>query len=69
MDLGKLSKKTTGWEIVKKMLEYVWPAESSAMKVRVVVAMALLLGSKVRLPTHRVFRYCAKIVMCWLFRV
>ncbi|XP_055342741.1 iron-sulfur clusters transporter ABCB7, mitochondrial-like [Paramacrobiotus metropolitanus] len=42
-----VKKRTTGWEIVKKMLSYVWPKDSVGMKVRVAVAMALLLGSKV----------------------
>lgn len=45
-------KKTTGWEIVKKMLSYVWPKDNTAMKARVAVAMALLLGSKASLAKN-----------------
>lgn len=42
-----VQKKTTGWEIVRKMLSYVWPKDNNPMKARVAIAMALLLGSKV----------------------
>ncbi|OQV23939.1 ATP-binding cassette sub-family B member 7, mitochondrial [Hypsibius exemplaris] len=54
----KISKKTTGWDIVKKMMSYAWPADSNAMKARVAFAMVLLLGSKlVNIYVPFIFKY------------
>ena len=39
--------KITGWEIVKKMLGYVWPKDKPSIKARVMVAVSLLVGAKV----------------------
>lgn len=40
-------KQIGGWELVGKMLRYVWPKGNWHLKRRVLVAMALLVGAKV----------------------
>jgi len=39
--------KTSGFFIVQKMLTYVWPKGQWNVKIRVVIALSLLLGAKV----------------------
>ncbi|CAJ0944564.1 unnamed protein product, partial [Mesorhabditis belari] len=36
----------TGWEVVKRLLRFVWPKGNYPIRKRVVVAMALLIGAK-----------------------
>ena len=39
--------KVGGWQIVRSMLNYVWPKDKPGIRARVVVAVGLLIGSKV----------------------
>ncbi|XP_072022465.1 iron-sulfur clusters transporter ABCB7, mitochondrial-like [Amphiura filiformis] len=39
--------KVSGWEIVKNMLTYIWPKDEKGIKIRVMIALGLLVGSKV----------------------
>ena len=43
----KTEKHVSGWVIVKKMLSYVWPKDKPRVRIRVLVALGLLVGSKV----------------------
>ncbi|XP_077977686.1 iron-sulfur clusters transporter ABCB7, mitochondrial-like [Glandiceps talaboti] len=43
---GNGQKEVTGWEIMKTMTMYIWPKESFGIKVRVLAALGLLIGSK-----------------------
>lgn len=40
-------EEVSGWEIIKKMLNYVWPRDNPGIRFRVVIALCLLVGSKV----------------------
>jgi hypothetical protein len=40
-------EEVSGWEIIKKMLSYVWPRDNPGIRFRVVIAVFLLVGSKV----------------------
>lgn len=44
--VGK-SDYAAGWEIMKKMMRFVWPKESPALKIRVGIALGLLVGAKI----------------------
>ena len=37
----------SGWEIIKNMLTYIWPKDEKGIKIRVMIAVGLLVGSKV----------------------
>ncbi|XP_065315339.1 iron-sulfur clusters transporter ABCB7, mitochondrial-like [Gordionus sp. m RMFG-2023] len=48
----------SGWEIVKKMFTYVWPKESPDIRYRVIIALSLLVGSKVlNVQVPFIFKY------------
>ena len=36
-----------GWRIIKEMLRHVWPRDQPKLKIRVVIALSLLVGAKV----------------------
>ncbi|XP_071956444.1 iron-sulfur clusters transporter ABCB7, mitochondrial-like [Antedon mediterranea] len=38
--------EVNGWQIVTAMARYIWPKDATSIKVRVVIAVSLLLGSK-----------------------
>lgn len=40
--------KLNGWKIVREMVRHIWPREHPTLKVRVVTALSLLVGAKVR---------------------
>lgn len=44
--LKNVGEKVSHWEIVKKMLSYVWPKDNFRIRIRVVAALGLLVGSK-----------------------
>ncbi|KAL5010558.1 hypothetical protein ScPMuIL_012863 [Solemya velum] len=47
-ELDKAQEKDiTGWDIVKAMVTYIWPKDKPAIRTRVVIALGLLVGSKV----------------------
>ncbi|KAK6036751.1 hypothetical protein COOONC_25744 [Cooperia oncophora] len=37
----------SGWQLVRRLLRYVWPKGNRAIKSRVLVALCLLVGAKV----------------------
>jgi ATP-binding cassette, subfamily B (MDR/TAP), member 7 len=39
-------KEMSGMEIVKRLFQFVWPKDNAKIKIRVVIAMCLLIGSK-----------------------
>ena len=43
--------KLEGWRIIREMLRHVWPKEQPSLKARVVIALGLLAGAKVRSTT------------------
>lgn len=45
--IGVPVKHVTGWMIIRQMLRYLWPKDKPGIKFRVVVAVGLLIGSKV----------------------
>ena len=47
-ETGKTSNSVGGWQIVRVMLNHVWPKDKMGLRVRVVVALSLLIGAKVR---------------------
>jgi len=44
--LKNVTEKVSHWDIVKKMLGYVWPKDNFQIRFRVVVALSLLIGAK-----------------------
>lgn len=40
--------KLDGWRIIKEMLKHIWPRERPSLKARVVIALGLLVGAKVK---------------------
>ena len=44
-----VEKKVTGWKIIRVMLRQVWPKDKPSLRIRVVVALSLLIGAKVSL--------------------
>ena len=36
-----------GWRIIREMLRHIWPRDKPKLKARVVIALGLLVGSKV----------------------
>uniref|UniRef100_T1JCD1 Iron-sulfur clusters transporter ABCB7, mitochondrial n=1 Tax=Strigamia maritima TaxID=126957 RepID=T1JCD1_STRMM len=41
------SEKVTNLEVVRTMLQYVWPPDNPSLRKRVIIAMSLLVGSKI----------------------
>ncbi len=41
---GELS----GWKILREMMRHIWPSDQPSLKARVVIAVGLLVGAKVR---------------------
>ena len=42
------SIEISGWKIVRVMLKHVWPKDQPSLKARVVIAVGLLFGAKVK---------------------
>ena len=40
--------KLNGWKIIREMVRHIWPRDKPWLKVRVVSALGLLIGAKVR---------------------
>ncbi|KAK3578887.1 hypothetical protein CHS0354_010253 [Potamilus streckersoni] len=50
--------KVRGWDIIKAMLSYVWPKDKPGIKARVIIAISLLIGSKVlNVQVPFIFKY------------
>ena len=63
--MGTISPKGAGpeiggWVIVRKMLSYVWPKDKKSIRVRVVLALSLLIGAKVRFKTKIITHLASK---------
>lgn len=43
-----LEQNVTGWMVIRSMLKYVWPKDRPSHRVRVLVALGLLVGAKVQ---------------------
>ena len=43
------SAELAGWRIIREMVKHIWPREHPKLKARVVIALGLLIGAKVRL--------------------
>lgn len=41
-------KKVTDWSIIKNLAGYIWPKDNLSVKIRVILALSLLIGGKVR---------------------
>lgn len=39
----------SGWKILSTMWKHIWPRDKPALKVRVVAAVSLLIGAKVKI--------------------
>jgi hypothetical protein len=46
-------QRAKDWSIIRKLLAHIWPKDDKGIKVRVVLAVALLIGGKVRLNLLR----------------
>ncbi len=44
---GEEVDKIAGWQIIREMLRHVWPRDQPKLKIRVVLALGLLVGAKV----------------------
>ena len=44
---GKSKPDVGGWKIIRAMIGYVWPKDKLGLRIRVVVALSLLVGAKV----------------------
>ncbi|KAL3882272.1 hypothetical protein ACJMK2_028634 [Sinanodonta woodiana] len=53
-----VADKVRGWDIIKAMLSYVWPKDKPGIKARVIIAISLLIGSKVlNVQVPFIFKY------------
>lgn len=43
------SAELAGWRIIREMVKHIWPREHPKLKARVVIALGLLVGAKVKL--------------------
>lgn len=48
-DVSEKEQSRRDWDIIKKLLPNVWPKNDWSTKTRVLLALALLVGGKVRL--------------------
>ncbi|KAI0228943.1 ATP-binding cassette sub-family B member 7, mitochondrial [Lamellibrachia satsuma] len=57
-DVIQLNKNVSNWVMVKSMLSYVWPKDKPGMRLRVIVAVCLLVGAKlVNVQVPFLFKY------------
>jgi len=47
------SAELAGWKIIREMLKHIWPKKHPKLKARVVIALGLLVGAKVRSPSFK----------------
>ena len=47
-----------GWKIIREMVRHIWPSDNPALKARVVGAVGLLVGAKVRESVLDWMLYC-----------
>jgi hypothetical protein len=46
--IDQTKRNATDWAIIKQLMKYIWPKDDVGVKTRVVVALSLLVGGKVR---------------------
>jgi hypothetical protein len=46
-------RNKTDWAIIRQMMKYIWPKNDVGVKTRVVIALSLLVGGKVRVSGKR----------------
>ncbi|XP_071112669.1 iron-sulfur clusters transporter ABCB7, mitochondrial-like [Haliotis cracherodii] len=57
-EINSTKKEVSGWDIVKAMMTYIWPKDKPGIKARVVIAVGLLIGSKVmNVQVPFIFKY------------
>ncbi|XP_046573628.1 iron-sulfur clusters transporter ABCB7, mitochondrial-like [Haliotis rubra] len=57
-EINSTKKEVSGWDIVKAMMTYIWPKNKPGIKARVVIAVGLLVGSKVmNVQVPFIFKY------------
>lgn len=49
-------RNATDWAIIKQLMKYIWPKNDIGVKTRVVIALSLLVGGKVR-PTAKFLKF------------
>ncbi|XP_033125673.1 ATP-binding cassette sub-family B member 7, mitochondrial-like [Anneissia japonica] len=54
---------SNGWQIVKAMTRYIWPKDATSIKARVVIAVGLLIGSKMAsVSVPFMFKYAVDVL-------
>ena len=72
---GKAKTDVGGWKIIRAMIGYVWPKDKIGLRIRVVVALSLLVGAKVNRCTSNSIYICfnlsgsEKLGMCAMFSI
>ena len=56
--------EVAGWKIIREMLKHVWPKDKPGLKMRVVLAMGLLVGAKVSFSCVCVVHVCVCVCVC-----